>query len=638
MAEIQPNDIGLATFNDVGDVANLQTNAKEIVAAINEVLANSEGSITGEQLFMQGEDNTVIGGGNVVFGNGNRVFGTGNLIVGDNHLVIGTDKTISQYTDGVSFEWVDISLKRIYFYIYSDEVNFNIQASDKVFLSIYQSWCDSDWSDYVSFDTGKFLTTVTEVNMSSGYIAIADMPLSNEPPDNVHTILDYIYTSSFYILREEYKKNGNGSVTLGGSSSGTNSFSANYAAASGYSSTAVNNSNAKGSNSFSCNGSTAENQNCFAANSASANQSYSSAFNNSYCYGYHSAAFNYGRTAGRAIKCVAMSVTSKTLTAASGENVSNLTGNKVLIRYKNNGNTIIYTVADVTGVSGQTIYLSSNTSLGWGGYGEALISDGYVFRIEQSYGHNLASGYGMAGGSYAQAHGLYTIAAHTGAVTYGKYGASPAEYSWSLANGTSLAAQGLAVKILQNGDIHADGTLSSPCADYSELFEWLDGNPNNEDRAGYFVKLVGDKVTLADEFDTPLGVISAMPAIIGDSGEMHWQGKFVTDDFGRVQYHDVVIPAEKDDEGNVIIEEHIERQPMLNPRWDASQEYVPRLQRPEWATVGVLGKLAVYDDGTLQSGDLCRCGNGGKAVKSINNGYPVLKRIADDKVLIWFRG
>ena len=54
--------------------------------------------------------------------------------------------------------------------------------------------------------------------------------------------------------------------------------------------------------------------------------------------------------------------------------------------------------------------------------------------------------------------------------------------------------------------------------------------------------------------------------------------------------------------------------------------------------VGVLGKLIVYDDGTLNSGDICRCGNGGKAVKSIENGYTVLKRISDDKVLIWFKG
>jgi hypothetical protein len=638
MAEILPSDIGLATFADVGDVTNLRTNAKEVVAAINEVLANSEGTISGEQLFMQGEDNTVIGGGNIIFGNGNRVLGSGNMIVGDNHLVIGSSKTIVEGMGEVYFDWVDFSLKRIYFYIYEDDANFHLQAGDKVVIDIYQSWCDPNWENWISIDTGKFLTTVTEVNMASGYITVADIPLSNDPPDDIHTILDYTYISSFYVLRDEYKINGNGSVTMGRSSSGTNSFTANNGNASGSSSMAVNGGNAKGINSFSCNTSTASSYSGFAANSALVDQQYSSAFNNGNCYGYYSTAFNYGRTAGRAIKCVSMSVTAKTLTAANGENLSGLTGKKVLIRYRNNGNSIIHTVADVVGVSGQTIYLSSDTYLGWGGYGEALISDGYVFRIEGSNGYNLASGYGMAGGSYTQAHGLYTIAAHTGAVTYGKYGTSPEEYSWSLANGTSLASQGLAVKILQNGDIHADGTLSSPCADYSEMFEWQDGNPNNEVRAGYFVKLVGDKIALADEFDTPLGVISAMPAIIGDSGEMHWHGKYVTDDFGRIKYHDVVIPEEKDDEGNIIVEERIERQPMLNPEWDSTQEYIPRLKRPEWATVGVLGKLIVYDEGTLQSGDLCRCGKDGNAIKSINNGYPVLKRIADDKVLIWFRG
>lgn len=638
MAEIQPNDIGLATFADVGDVANLQTNAKEIVSAINEVLTNGNGS-SGDQIYMEGEDNAVIGGGNIIFGNHNRVFGMGNVVIGDNHLVIGSNKVISEGFGDVYFEWVDISLKQIYFYIYSEgNVNFNLQAGDKVIVSIYQSWCDSNWSDYVSFESGKFLTTVTEVNMSSGYIAIADMPISNEPPDDVHTVLDYIYTSSFYILRDEYKKNGNGSVTMGNSSSGTNSFTANYGNASGPSSTALNSGNAKGTSSLACNSSSATGQSSFAANSASAIQTCSSAFNYSNCHGYYSAAFNYGRTAGRAIKCTALSATAKTLTAASGENISGLAGNKVLIRYKNNGNTIIYTEALVSNVSGQTIYLSSDAYLGGGSYGEALISDGYIFRIEGSNGYNLASGYGMAGGTYAQAHGLYTIAAHAGSTIFGRYGATTDEYSWNLANGTSLAAQGLAVKILQNGNICADGTLSSPCADYAELFEWQDGNPDKEDRAGYFVKLIGDKITKTDEFDTPLGVISAMPAIIGDSGEMHWQGKFVTDDFGRVQYHDVLIPAVTDEEGNILEEERYELQPILNPNWDSTQEYVPRLKRPEWSTVGVLGKLVVYDDGTLQSGDLCRASTGGKAVKSISSGYPVLKRVSGDKVLIWFRG
>ena len=41
MAEIHPNDIGLATFEDVGDVQKLLTVAKNIVAAINELYQNS---------------------------------------------------------------------------------------------------------------------------------------------------------------------------------------------------------------------------------------------------------------------------------------------------------------------------------------------------------------------------------------------------------------------------------------------------------------------------------------------------------------------------------------------------------------------------------------------------------------------
>ena len=69
-----------------------------------------------------------------------------------------------------------------------------------------------------------------------------------------------------------------------------------------------------------------------------------------------------------------------------------------------------------------------------------------------------------------------------------------------------------------------------------------------------------------------------MPAIIGDNAEMHWQGKYLTDDFGRIKYHDVVI-REKDDEGNIIVEEH--RAPAnAQSQWDSTQEYIPGLKRP----------------------------------------------------------
>ena len=37
MAEIHPNDIGLATFADVGDVEKMKTSAKNVVDALNEI-------------------------------------------------------------------------------------------------------------------------------------------------------------------------------------------------------------------------------------------------------------------------------------------------------------------------------------------------------------------------------------------------------------------------------------------------------------------------------------------------------------------------------------------------------------------------------------------------------------------------
>lgn len=236
------------------------------------------------------------------------------------------------------------------------------------------------------------------------------------------------------------------------------------------------------------------------------------------------------------------------------------------------------------------------------------------------------------------AYGYHVLSAAEGAITFGKFGNNSESYTLGLSNGSSLKAPGMAFLVHANGDVSADGEYTSPCADYAEFFEWTDGNPEAEDRVGYFVKLSGNKIVKCGEFDTPLGIVSATPAIVGDSSELHWQGKFITDDFGRVQYHDVVVPAELDENGNIITEEHIENQPILNPDWNADEKYVPRKDRPEWSTVGVLGKLVVYDDGTLQSGDICRCGANGKAVKSIENGYPVLKRISADKVLIWFRG
>jgi len=641
---LQSTDIGLVLASDVGDVAGLQTNSKQIVPAINEILSGS-GNQALNQLYIQGENNVIEGNDNIVYGNNNQIIGSGNVVVGDNLIIIGSKKIIMN-SNNFYADSVDIANHRINFYFSEGEIP--ISVGDKVALSIYCNYSNQDWSAYSSWDSGRYITEITNINTEYNYLTVADLRLPSSPPVG-YPYLDMVYISTFVPLSDLYKINGNGGVTMGSSATGANATTVNYGNAEGSVAFAANGGNAKGYFSFACNGGYAENYQTFAANYGKAYREKASAFGDGQAYGGRSVAFNIGYTAGRAIKCIGFSSVEKSVTAANTEDVSYLEGNYVLIRWKNNSNTIIHSCAKVLSVSGQKIYVDCD--LGWGGYGEALMPDGYIFRAEDYYSANAVFGWSMAGYNYSQASGLYAIAAHEGTVICGKYGVSPEAYAWALANGTSFNSMGLAAKILQNGNMFIDGTYSSPCADYAELFEWSDGNPNNEDRVGYFVTLDGGKIKKSGLFEPfVLGVVSGNPAILGDSAELHWNGKYMTDDFGRVLYHDVTVHAVteerevlgedgKTEKKTVVMqEEHIESQAVLNPEYDATSEYIPRLKRKEWSAVGVLGKLIVYDDCTCEVGGLCQPNEDGKATKAINNGYKVLKRVAEDKIMIWFKG
>lgn len=191
-------------------------------------------------------------------------------------------------------------------------------------------------------------------------------------------------------------------------------------------------------------------------------------------------------------------------------------------------------------------------------------------------------------------------------------------------------------------------------ADYAEYFEWEDGNPDGEDRVGYFVTHSGEKIKIAKEDDFIIGIVSATPAIIGNNPE-EWNNRFLKDIYGRTKYEKVLIPDKYVDnmtetkeigldgkpvvikERILIEKEHYEDVPILNPDFDESQEYIERDKRKEWSCVGFMGKLVVKDDGTCVSGGFCRCNNNGIATNSLNSTrYRVLKRLDNShiKVLI----
>lgn len=478
------------------------------------------------------------------------------------------------------------------------------------------------------------------------FVVLADENISTIPPDDVYTVMDYCYPENVVILNDTCMLKGEeGSVILGGLATGMGSLSSDKAEAYGENSFAACYSHANGQYSSALGCGKATTYCSFAANIGESHGSCSAAVNTGLAFSPYSFSHGYKTiTLGRPLKALSLDIPSKSIVIDSAYSLSGIyAGNKIMIRCRNGLEPLIYNQAKVKSVSGNTIYYEDETYVGDGSSSAyRLFPDGYIFMIDNSitYATSSESGgyYTISSGKYTSSNGYYTIAMADGANIWGKYGINTEPYSIALANGNSFEHPSLAFKVLSTGSVHADSEYTTPCADYAEFFEWDDGNENAEDRTGYFVKLVGEKITKCDEFDEPLGIVSATPAIVGDSGELHWKDKFVTDDFGRIQYHDVIIPEEKDEEGNIIIEEHIETQPVLNPQWNADEVYIPRKERKEWSPVGVFGKLIVYDDGTLKQGDICRPGKGGIAVKSVKNGYQVLKRISDDKIMIWFRG
>ena len=179
-------------------------------------------------------------------------------------------------------------------------------------------------------------------------------------------------------------------------------------------------------------------------------------------------------------------------------------------------------------------------------------------------------------------------------------------------------------------------TYSSSGADYAEMFEWFDGNIVNEDRIGKFVTLDGDKIKLAtSQDDYILGVVSGNPSVIGDSHSDQWAYMFEQDIFGRPIYETVTIPEEKDDDGNIIVEEHTEEQLKVSKQYDNTQPYIARDKRKEWVAVGLLGKLICIDDGTAEINGYVRQNENSIATHSEEKTkYRVMKRIDETHIQI----
>ena len=223
-----------------------------------------------------------------------------------------------------------------------------------------------------------------------------------------------------------------------------------------------------------------------------------------------------------------------------------------------------------------------------------------------------------------------------------------------IGNGSNATSEtSNAFRVTYQGQVYGKGAFNTSGADYAEFIKpWADGNPENEDRVGYFVTVKDGFLHKANEGDYIVGITSGNPSIVGNADEDYYW-RYERDEFNRIVLEDVPETVQKtDEEGNPVFEGETHQPVMIetgkiipNARMKLSKDYDPALQqnyierkdRKEWDYVGMLGVLPVRNDGTCQPGQFCRCGIDGIATLAEERGfdtYMVLERISDNVVSV----
>lgn len=284
--------------------------------------------------------------------------------------------------------------------------------------------------------------------------------------------------------------------------------------------------------------------------------------------------------------------------------------------------------------------------------GSGCVASGFCshaegIRCTASGGESHAGGSDtVAKGGVSFCHGRNLIANHDQAV-FGSYNVEKTvpqgllQSSIILGDGTATGYEKNTFRATTDG-VYSSGNYHSSGADYAELFQWMDNNPNAEDRVGLFVTLDGSKIRLAGPMDTfILGIVSGSPSVVGDVYDDQWKGMYLTDVFGRPILEDVEVPDETVDVPDpdhpektvkkVVRSAHTGRRQKVNPEYDHTQKYIPRSERPEWDAVGILGKLVAVDDGTCEVNGWATVGPGGIATASSKETrYRVMERLDRD--------
>ena len=149
-----------------------------------------------------------------------------------------------------------------------------------------------------------------------------------------------------------------------------------------------------------------------------------------------------------------------------------------------------------------------------------------------------------------------------------------------------------------SGDVQIAGSLSSShnFSDFAEMFANATGT---EIPPGTIVTETGGAVRPADPGDEIAGVVSATAVVTAGDTPFAWQGRYLSDEWGRPLYDEVPDPDHGGEGEAPLI--RVRRE---NPAYDPSRPQVPRSQRPdEWTRVGLLGQVFTRVGGDVRPGD-----------------------------------
>lgn len=167
--------------------------------------------------------------------------------------------------------------------------------------------------------------------------------------------------------------------------------------------------------------------------------------------------------------------------------------------------------------------------------------------------------------------------------------------------GATTAAQARINLGIETGD----GTVTSGNADYAEVGEWVDGNPDSEDRIGYFVCIdnttAGTAMRKATNNDDVRGVTVASPAFAGGC---------TSDKYTQMTSSDPEVE--------------------IDPDADAKATLLP-----QYAYVAIMGIVQVIDDGSCVVNGRCMPNAYGIATTVTGDyGYHVVSRVDDTHIVI----